>query len=68
MQAVTLKGWTLGSERALDRAERIRVAAFEAQAVRALLLDGGIRDAFSALALHHHFAGARARGGARAAR
>ena len=60
VHAFTLAGCELGSERALDRSERIRVQAFQPEEVRALLLAGRLRDGFSALALHHHFAGARA--------
>ncbi|HVS19629.1 MAG TPA: NUDIX hydrolase [Planctomycetota bacterium] len=55
----TLRGCTLGPERALDASERIRVATFAPEAVRMLLVSGRLRDGFSALALHHHFADAR---------
>lgn len=55
----SLRGCRLGSERALDASERIRVEVFEPDAVRALLVSGRLRDGFSALALHHHFADAR---------
>lgn len=59
VHAFTLRGCRLGNERAPDASERIRVAVFPPQEVRALLLCGGMRDAFSALALHHHFTDAR---------
>lgn len=59
VHAFTLRGCRLGGERAPDASERIRVATFAPDDVRALLLSGRLRDGFSALALHHHFADAR---------
>jgi ADP-ribose pyrophosphatase len=59
VHAYSLTGCRLGGALAPDPSERIFAQPFEAGVVRRMLLAGRLRDGFSALALHHHFAGAR---------
>jgi 8-oxo-dGTP pyrophosphatase MutT (NUDIX family) len=61
VHAFSARGCRLAGEPTPDASERILPRAFSPEEVRALLHAGRIADAFSALALYHHFA--RAGGG-----